>query len=75
MMPGQLTSAMDHRSFDFAHEAMFGNLKTKGFNPADTHLANADKLPILLAGLGLAVALAVKTGVAAAARWRRPRPP
>jgi hypothetical protein len=45
---------------------MFGNLKTKGFNLEDTHpAASADKLSILLAGLGLAVALAVKTG------WRR----
>jgi hypothetical protein len=65
---------MDHRSFDFAHEAKFGNLKTKGFNLAETHLTNADKLPTHLAELGLAVALAVKTGVAAALRWRRPRP-
>jgi hypothetical protein len=31
-------------------------------------LANTDKLPILLAGLGLALALAVKTGAAARRR-------
>jgi hypothetical protein len=61
---------MDHRSFDFAQdEAMFGNLKTKGFNLADIHLTNADKLSTLLAELSLAVALAVKSGVAAAPRW------
>jgi hypothetical protein len=48
---------------------MFGNLKTKGFNLEDTHLTNADKLSTLLAVLGLAIALSVKTGVAAA-RWR-----
>ncbi len=53
-------------------ETMFGNLKTKGFNPEDTHLTNADKLSTLLAVLGLAVALSVKTGVAAA--QRRPIP-
>ena len=45
---------------------MFGNLKTKGFNLEDTHLTNADKLSTLLAVLGLAIALSVKTGVAAA---------
>jgi len=53
-------------------ETMFGNLKTKGFNLEDTHLTNADKLSTLLAVLGLAVALSVKTGVAAARR--RPIP-
>jgi hypothetical protein len=64
---------MDHRSFDFARdEAMFGNLKTKGFNPEDPHPANADRLSTLLAGLALAVALVVKAGVAAARR--RPIP-
>ena len=49
-------------------ETMFGNLKTKGFNLEDTHLTNADKLSTLLALLALAVALSVKTGVAAARR-------
>ena len=53
-------------------ETMFGNLKTKGFNLEDTHLTNADKLSTLLALLALAVALSVKTGVAAARR--RPVP-
>ena len=53
-------------------ETMFGNLKTKGFNLEDTHLTNADKLSTLLAVLALAVALSVKTGVAAARR--RPIP-
>jgi hypothetical protein len=53
---GPLSSALDHRCFDFAHEAMFGNLKTKGFNLEDTHLTNADKLSTLFALLALAVA-------------------
>ncbi|MGB6325236.1 MAG: hypothetical protein WBG11_05530 [Methylocella sp.] len=52
---------------------MSGNLTTKGFNPEDTHPANADKLSALLAVLGLAAAVSVKTGVAAAPR-RRPIP-
>jgi hypothetical protein len=51
---------------------MFGNLKTRGFNLEDTHLTNADTLSTLLAGLGLAVALSVKTGVAPPPR--RPDP-
>nr|MBA2703358.1 transposase [Blastocatellia bacterium] len=53
-------------------ETMFSSLKTKGFNLEDTHLTNTDKLSTLLAVLGLAVALSVKTGVAAA--QRRPIP-
>ncbi|MGB6175232.1 MAG: hypothetical protein WBF43_02580 [Methylocella sp.] len=51
---------------------MPGNLKTKGFNPEDTHPANAGEPSALLAAPGLAAALSVKTGVAAA--WRRPIP-
>lgn len=47
-------------------ETLFGNMKTKGFNLEDTHITNADKLSTLLVVLALAVALAVKTGVAAA---------
>lgn len=47
-------------------ETMFGNLKTKGFNMEDTRITDRDKLSTLLAVLALAVALAVKTGVAAA---------
>jgi hypothetical protein len=47
-------------------ETMFGNLKTKGFNMEDTHLTDRDKLATLCAVLALSVALAVKTGVAAA---------
>jgi len=47
-------------------ETMFANLKTKGFNMEGTHITNPDKLSTLLAVLALAVALAVKIGVAAA---------
>jgi len=47
-------------------EAMFGNLKTKGFALEATHLTDPNKLCTLLALLALAVALAVKTGVAKA---------
>jgi hypothetical protein len=47
-------------------ETMFGNLKTKGFNLEDTHITNRGKLSTLLAVLAIAVALCVKTGVAAA---------
>ena len=47
-------------------ETMFANLKTKGFNMEDTHITDRDKLSTLLVVLALAVALAVKTGVAAA---------
>ena len=46
-------------------ESLFSNLKTRGFNLEDTHLADPAKLSTLLALLALAVALAVKTGVAA----------
>jgi len=46
-------------------ETLFGNLKTRGFNLEDTHLADPPKLSTLLVLLALAVALAVKTGVAA----------
>jgi hypothetical protein len=46
-------------------ETLFGNLKTRGFNLEDTHLADPAKLSTLLALLTLAVALSVKTGVAA----------
>ena len=46
-------------------ETLFGNLKTRGFNLEDTHLADPAKLSTLLALLALAVALSVKTGVAA----------
>jgi hypothetical protein len=47
-------------------ETLFANLKTKGFNMEDTRITDRDKLSTLLAVLSLAVALAVKTGVAAA---------
>ena len=47
-------------------ESMFGNLKTKGFALEATHLTDPDKLCTLLALLAFAVALTVKTGVAAA---------
>jgi hypothetical protein len=47
-------------------ETMFGNLKTKGFNMEDTHITDRDKLSTLLAVLALAVAMSIKTGVAAA---------
>jgi hypothetical protein len=47
-------------------ETLFGNLKTKGFNLEDTHLTDPAKLSTLLAVLAMAVALCVKTGVAAA---------
>ena len=46
-------------------ETMFANLKTKGFNMEDTRITERDKLATLLVVLALAVALAVKTGVAA----------
>jgi hypothetical protein len=46
-------------------ETLFGNLKTRGFNLEDTHLADPAKLSTLMALLALAVALSVKTGVAA----------
>lgn len=46
-------------------ETLFGNLKTRGFNLEDTHLADPAKLSTLLALLALAVALSVKTGLAA----------
>lgn len=46
-------------------ETLFGNLKTRGFNLEDTHLADPAKLSTLLALLALAVALSVKRGVAA----------
>lgn len=47
-------------------ETLFANLKTKGFNMEGTHITDRDKLSTLLAVLALAVALSVKTGVAAA---------
>lgn len=47
-------------------ETMFANLKTKGFNMEGTHITDRDKLSTLLAVLAMAVALSVKTGVAAA---------
>jgi hypothetical protein len=46
-------------------ETLFGNLKTRGFNLEATHLADPTKLSTLLALLALAVALSIKTGVAA----------
>jgi hypothetical protein len=46
-------------------ETLFGNLKTKGFNLEDTHITDRGKLSTLLAVLAMAVALCVKTGVAA----------
>ena len=46
-------------------ETLFGNLKTRGFNLEDTHLADPAKLSTLMALLAIAVALSVKTGVAA----------
>lgn len=47
-------------------ETMFGNLKTKGFNMEDTHITDREKLSTLLVVLALAVAMSIKTGVAAA---------
>ena len=47
-------------------ETLFANLKTKGFHLEDTHLTDPGKLSTLLAVLAMAVALSVKTGVAAA---------
>ena len=47
-------------------ETMFGNLKTKGFNMEDTHITDRNKLSTLLVVLALAVAMSIKTGVAAA---------
>ncbi len=47
-------------------ESLFGNMKTRGFNLEDTHITNQTKLSTLLGVLALAVALAVKTGWAAA---------
>ncbi len=47
-------------------ETMFGNLKTKGFNLEDTHITDRGKLSTLLVVLAIAVALCVKTGMAAA---------
>jgi hypothetical protein len=47
-------------------ETMFGNLKTKGFNLEDTHITDHGKLSTLLAVLAMAIALCIKTGVAAA---------
>jgi hypothetical protein len=49
-------------------ETMFGNLKSKGFALEATHLTDPDKLATLLALLAFALALSVKTGVAAARR-------
>ena len=46
-------------------ETMFGNLKTKGFALEATHLTDPKKLCTLLALLAFALALTVKTGVAA----------
>ena len=46
-------------------ESLFGQLKTRGFNLEDTHLADPAKLSTLLALLAIAVALSVKTGAAA----------
>lgn len=46
-------------------ESLFGNLKTRGFNLEETHLADPVKLSTLMALLAIAVALSVKTGVAA----------
>jgi hypothetical protein len=46
-------------------ETLFGNLKTRGFNLEATHLADPAKLSTLLVLLALAVALSVKTSVAA----------
>jgi hypothetical protein len=47
-------------------ETLFANLKTKGFNLEDTHITDPGKLSTLIAVLAMAVALSVKTGVAAA---------
>jgi hypothetical protein len=50
----------------YKDEATLGILKTNGFNLEDMHLTSTDNLFTLLAGLGLAVALSVKPGAAAA---------
>jgi hypothetical protein len=49
-------------------ESLFATLKTRGFNMEDTHITDHRKLSTLLALLTLAVAIAVKTGHAAAQR-------
>jgi hypothetical protein len=61
--PKRALQAYRHR---WKIETMFANLKTKGFNMEDTRITDHDKLSTLMAVLALAVALAVKTGVAAA---------
>lgn len=47
-------------------ESLFATLKTRGFNMEDTHITDHRKLSTLLAVLTLAVAIAIKTGHAAA---------
>ena len=63
---GKPRRALENYRRRWTIETMFGNLKTKGFNMEDTHITDRDKLSTLLAVLALAVALSVKTGVAAA---------
>lgn len=58
--------ALQHYRHRWKIETLFANLKTRGFNIEDTHITNPDKLSTLLAIMAMAVALAVKTGVAAA---------
>jgi len=63
---GNPRKALENYRERWSIETMFANLKTRGFNMEDTHITNPDKLSTLLAILALAVAMAAKTGVAAA---------
>jgi hypothetical protein len=63
---GQPRRALEEYRRRWTIETMFANLKTKGFNLEDTHITDRGKLSTLLAVLAMAVALCVKTGVAAA---------
>jgi hypothetical protein len=49
-------------------ESLFANLKSKGFNLEDTHITGLTRLATLMGLLAIAVALAAKSGVTAAAR-------
>ena len=63
---GNPRRALEHYRRRWTIETMFGNLKTKGFNMEDTHITDRDKLSTLLVVLALAIAMSIKTGVAAA---------
>jgi len=63
---GRPRRALENYRRRWTIETMFGNLKTKGFNMEDTHITDREKLSTLLVVLALAVAMSIKTGVAAA---------